>query len=416
MRATNVRRQLLGGLFFLSVVTYLDRVCINSAGPDMQSDLGLSTAQWGVVVSAFLAAYGIFEIPGGWLGDRFGPRLILTRIVVWWSVFTALTGVVRGYVSLLVVRALFGAGEAGAYPNASCAISRWFPPQERARAQGIVWMASRLGGALSPFLVYPLIQAWGWRSVFYAFSVLGIFWAIWWWVSFRDYPEDKPAVNQAERELIGPPAPRKPHIPFGAVVMSGNFWAILAMYHFFCYASNWYLFWTASYLSAEKGWEKSELAAYTALPFLLAAFADWGSGSLSDRLVEKIGLKWGRRIIGMTGVGLAGALILLSLAIDDRVIASLVLALGFAASDFMLPVSWAVCVDVGREASGTISGAMNTAGQIGGVVMSIGYGALVESYGWNFPLALIACLSFVSALCWLKIDPTKPLLPARSEA
>ncbi len=121
------------------------------------------------------------------------------------------------------------------------------------------------------------------------------------------------------------------------------------MYHFFCYASNWYLFWTASYLSAEKGWEKSELAAYTALPFLLAAFADWGSGSLSDRLVEKIGLKWGRRIIGMTGVGLAGALILLSLAIDDRVIASLVLALGFAASDFMLPVSWAVCVDVGAR-------------------------------------------------------------------
>ncbi len=415
MRAGNVRREVLAGLFLLSIVTYLDRVCINSAGPEMQQDLGLSTTQWGYVVSAFLLAYGVFEVPGGWLGDRFGPRLILTRIVVWWSVFTALTGVVRSYVSLLLVRFLFGAGEAGAYPNASCAISRWFPPRERARAQGVVWMASRLGGALTPFLVFPLIERWGWRSVFYAFSLPGIVWAVWWWKSFRDYPQEHPRISAAEREAIGPPPARRRRLPLGALLKSGNFWAILGAYHFFAYASNWYLFWTASYLASEKGWEKSELAAYTGLPFLLAACADWAGGSLSDRLVDRIGLKWGRRIVGMAGVGTAGALILLSLAIDDRVAASLLLALGFAASDFMLPASWAVCVDVGREASGAVSGAMNTAGQIGGVVMSIGYGSLVATYGWNLPLALIASLSFVSALFWLKIDPTKPLLPAESE-
>ncbi len=416
MRAGNVRREVLGGLFLLSIVTYLDRVCINSAGPEMQQDLGLSTTQWGYVIGAFLLAYGVFEVPGGWLGDRFGPRLILTRIVVWWSAFTALTGVVRSYVSLLIVRFLFGAGEAGAYPNASCAISRWFPPRERARAQGVVWMASRLGGALTPFLVFPLIERWGWRSVFYAFSLPGIVWAVWWWKSFRDYPQEHPRVSAAERHAIGPPPTRRRRLPLGALLRSGNFWAILGAYHFFAYASNWYLFWTASYLASEKGWEKSELAAYTGLPFLLAACADWAGGSLSDRLVDKIGLKWGRRIVGMAGVGTAGALILLSLAIDDRVAASLLLALGFAASDFMLPASWAVCVDVGREASGAVSGAMNTAGQIGGVVMSIGYGSLVATYGWNLPLALIASLSFVSALFWLKIDPTKPLLPAESES
>ena len=416
MRAGNVRREVLVGLFLLSIVTYLDRVCINSAGPEMQQDLGLSTTQWGYVVSAFLLAYGVFEVPGGWLGDRFGPRLILTRIVVWWSAFTALTGMVRSYVALLIVRALFGAGEAGAYPNASCAISRWFPPRERARAQGIVWMASRLGGALTPFLVYPLVEWWGWRSIFYAFSLPGIVWAVWWWKSFRDYPQEHPRVSAAERDAIGPPAAPRRNLPLGALLKSSNFWAILGAYHFFAYASNWYLFWTASYLASTKGWEKSELAAYTGLPFLLAAFADWAGGSLSDRLAGRVGLKWGRRIVGMAGVGTAGALILLSLAIDDRVAASLVLALGFAASDFMLPASWAVCVDVGREASGAVSGAMNTAGQIGGVIMSIGYGSLVATYGWNLPLAIIASLSFVSALCWLKIDPTKPLLPAESES
>ena len=398
------------GLFLLSVVTYLDRVCINSAGPEIQRALNLSNAQWGMVLAAFLAAYGIFEVPGGWLGDRFGPRLILTRIVVWWSGFTALTGVVTAYWQLLVVRALFGAGEAGAYPNASCVVSRWFPPQQRARAQGIVFLASRLGGALSPLLVLPLIANWGWRSVFFVFSVLGVFWAAWWWKFFRNYPEDHPMVNAGEIAAIGPPAERRPRIPVGQLLGSWNFWAILGVYHFFCYASNWYLFWTASYLSSQKGWESSELAAYTALPFLLAALANWTSGSLSDHLVNRIGLVWGRRIVGMTGVGMAGVLILLSLAVEDRVVASLILALGFAASDMMLPVAWAVCVDVGREAAGTVSGAMNTAGQVGGVIMSIGYGALIDSYGWNFPLALIAVSCFLSMAFWLRVDPTKPLV------
>lgn len=405
----------MAGLFLLSVVTYLDRVCINSAAPYMQRELGLSNAQWGVVVSAFLVAYGLFEVPGGWLGDRFGPRLILTRIVVWWSAFTALTGFARSFWQLIFVRAMFGAGEAGAYPNASCVVSRWFPPQQRARAQGIVFMASRLGGALSPLLVLPLVSHWGWRSVFYAFSLLGGVWAIWWWRFFRDSPQEKRGVNQAELAFIGPAPERGLGIAVGAALASWNFWAILGMYHFFCYASNWYLFWTASYLASEKDWQAAELAAYTALPFALAAGANWISGSLSDRLVRRIGLKWGRRAVGMAGVGSAGAFILLSLAIEDRVAASLVLALGFAASDVMLPAAWAVCVDIGREASGTISGAMNTAGQAGAAIMSLGYGALVDAYGWNLPLALIACSSFVSMLFWLKIDATRPL-PRRPAA
>ena len=398
------------GLFLLSVVTYLDRVCINSAGPDMQRALGLSNAQWGMVLAAFLAAYGLFEVPVGWLGDRFGPRAILTRIVVWWSGFTALTGAASSYWQLLVVRALFGAGEAGAYPNASCVVSRWFPPQQRARAQGIVFLASRLGGALSPLLVLPLLANWGWRSVFYVFSLLGVIWAAWWWRFFRNFPQDHPRTNAAEAALIGAPPASGVRIPAGRLLTSGNFWAILGGYHFFCYASNWYLFWTASYLASQKGWESSQLAAYTALPFLLAALANWTSGSLSDRLVGKIGLTWGRRIVGMSGVGMAGVLILLSLAVEDRVAASLILALGFAASDMMLPVAWAVCVDVGKEAAGTVSGAMNTAGQAGAVIMSIGYGALIDTYGWNVPLALIACSCFLSMAFWLKIDPERPLL------
>ena len=246
--------------------------------------------------------------------------------------------------------------------------------------------------------------------MFYAFSLLGGVWAVWWWRFFRDRPAEHPEVNAQELAAIGQSPRSLGHTPIGRLLRSGNFWAILGMYHFFCYASNWYLFWTASYLSTEKGWESSELAAYTALPFVLAAFANIASGSLSDRLVPRIGLVWGRRAVGMSGIGAAGVLMLLSLAIEDRMAASLVLALGFAVSDVMLPVAWAVCTDVGREAAGTVSGAMNTAGQAGGVIMSVGYGALVDTYGWNIPLAMIACSCFLSMLLWTRIDPSKPIL------
>src|ERR1044071_8962865 len=150
------RHKVLAMLFLASIVTYLDRISISVAAPRMSRDLGLSTAQMGLVFSAFVVAYGLFEIPGGWMGDRFGPRLILTRIVLWWSAFTALTGAVRTYAALLICRFLFGAGEAGFFPNSSCTISRWFPVGERAGATGVVWTASRLGAAIAPLIVVPL--------------------------------------------------------------------------------------------------------------------------------------------------------------------------------------------------------------------------------------------------------------------
>ena len=158
------RHRVLTLLFFLSIITYLDRVCISVAGPAMQKELGLSQTQWGWVVGVFALSYAAFEIPSGAMGDRIGPRKTLTRIVLWWSVFTSLTGMVSRFWTLLMVRFAFGAGEAGAYPNSSSSISRWFPVQERGRALGTVWMASRLGGAVSPLLVVPIMAIWGWRA------------------------------------------------------------------------------------------------------------------------------------------------------------------------------------------------------------------------------------------------------------
>ena len=409
MRATGVRHVVLGMLLLLSIITYLDRVCINSAAPAMREELGLSTEQMGAIFAVFAVAYGIFEIPGGWMGDTMGPRKVLTRIVVWWSAFTALTGMATSYIQLLVIRFLFGAGEAGAYPNTSATISRWLPARQRAAAHGWVWMASRLGGALSPLIVVPLIERFDWRAVFYIFSTFGFVWAAAWFLWFRDSPRDKPSVNQAEVELIGAEGGHGHSVPLARILRNKNLWWVMLMYHCFCYGSFWFLVWTASYLAEEKGMDRAVLAGFTALPFILGAIANFCGGFTSDALVKRLGLKWGRRAVGAGGVGLAGILMLLSLAIENPYLAAFVLASAFAASDFMLPNCWAVCLDIGKENAGAVTGAMNTAGQAGSAIVSYTYGSMVAEYGWDIPLIFIACMSLISALLWFKIDPTQTI-------
>ena len=206
------RQTVLCLLVALSMITYLDRVCIAIAGPRMQADLGISPEHWGWVLGAFVFTYGIFEIPSGALGDRIGQRKVLTRIVVWWSAFTCLTGAVSSYPALLAVRLLFGAGEAGAFPNMSGSIARWFAPTEQARAQGAVWAASRAGGVLAPWLVVPIMASLGWRAAFLIFGALGLVWAAIWSAWYRDDPE--PASSRHDSVT----APARPGVAVGPAV------------------------------------------------------------------------------------------------------------------------------------------------------------------------------------------------------
>ena len=410
MPAIKSRYKVLGMLFLVSVITYLDRISIAAAAPRMQEDLGLSTSQMGDVFSVFTLAYGIFEIPGGWMGDHFGTRLTLTRIVLWWSAFTAATGAVHSFGALIACRFLFGAGEAGAYPNCSCTISRWFPFGERARAQGIVWTASRIGATLTPLTVLPLQAALGWRAVFYLFGGVGVFWAAAWYFWFRDYPRQMPQVSRAELAEIGQSgAPAHARLSLGRMLGSGNLWAVMLMYHTYCYAAYWFFSWMPTYLAKAKG--ISAFATYVAAPYLLGALANLAGGWTSDLMVRKIGLRWGRRLVGLVSMGSAGLLMILSLTIENKTLAIVALSLSFAASDFMLPNCWAVCLDIGKTYAGTVTGAMNMAGQFGATIAAKAYGNLVGKWGWNLPLLGLGGLSLISALCWLRIDATKLLVP-----
>lgn len=388
-------------LSVLSIITFLDRNAISLAGQRITSDLGLTEGQFGWILSAFTISYGLFEIPTGLLGDRFGARRILTRVVLWWSLFTVLTGFAGGFASLFIVRFLFGAGEAGAYPNTAIAIRQWFPVIERGRAQALIWMASRIGGALAPFLVIPLQMQFGWRASFYVLGALGIVWVVVWLAWYR-----QPAHGQAANEQIVV----ENKTAWNNWMRSKNFWLLMLMYY--CYASGVFFFisWLPKYLQNGRGIPEDQLAYSASLPFILAAIGCLMGGSMSDYLVNKIGLNWGRRLVPLVGLSLSGFSMLVAAFAADNSITIIFLALGLAFMDVTAPVSWAVATDLGGKDSGAVTGTMNTAGLLGGTITSIGIGYLVSSFhSYTAPVVILGVLLLVGATLWLFIKADERL-------
>lgn len=408
------RYRVLVLLFLLSVITYLDRVCISVAGPRMQSELGLSPYLWGWVVGAFTLSYALFEIPSGAMADRIGARKVLSRIVLWWSAFTALTGMMSNFWALLAVRFAFGAGEAGAYPGSNSSISRWFPTTQRALGMSVVWAASRIGGAISPLLVVPIQQAYGWRACFYLFGAVGVVWVVIWYLWYRDHPWQKSGVTADEIKLIGSGTAAEVHhgLPWARALRNSNFWIILVMYHTYCWGSYFYLSWLHTFLQKGRGMAEDEMKIYSALPFLGGMLGNLVGGASSDFLSRRIGLLWGRRIVGSAGLMLSGIFMLGTALLPGKMTAAILLTLGYFSMDCMLPVAWAVCIDVGKKYSGALSGSMNMAGQLGSFLSALAFGKIVEMTGnYNTPLIPFSMSLMVSALLFLRIDPTRQLEP-----
>lgn len=415
--ASRLRYVVLAFICSLSVITYLDRVCISGSAPYISADLGLTPVQMGAVFSAFAIAYAIFEVPGGWLGDRIGPRKVITRIVVWWSIFTALTGVVSRLWTLVAVRFLFGAGEAGMYPNSAKVFSRWMPGVRRGFATGLMWMCGRLGGAFAPGLVVFMIAHTGWRPTFWLFGVLGIIWAVFFWFWFRDRPEQKPGVNAAELHIIrsGQASAGYPHggriqVPWSRLLRSGNIWAICWMY--FCVSYGWYFYitWLPTYLKA-RGVSMLQAGIYGGLPLFFGSIGCVLGGLLTDFVVKRTGNLKNRRYIGFAGFFLGSLCMLGSVWVKDPLTAVLTIAMASFCGDMTMGSSWSVCMDVGRELSGTVSGCMNMWGNLAGFLFPIVTGFLVQTLGsWDLPIIVSSAIFFLGALLWLRIDPTQPVV------
>ncbi|MEP7118973.1 MAG: MFS transporter [Acidobacteriota bacterium] len=402
------RRGVVGLLVLLFAITYLDRVCMSVAGPRMQAELGIGAIGWGWLTGIFTFAYCVFEIPTGTMGDRLGPRRVLTRIVLWWSAFTILTGTATSFMPLLLIRFLFGAGEAGAFPNASIVVARWFPPSQRATMAGVTLMAGQIGGAIAPLLVVPIQARYGWRMSFFVFGVAGVAWAALWHWWFRDSPAE---MTGAAPALASNASPVASHghgaFPWRAAARSQTVLAMLGVAFCYVYVYNFFQTWFHTFLVRGRGFSEGGLW-LSALPFAVAAAANLGGGAASDALVQRFGVTRGRRLIGSSALSIAAVSTIAAMLTHDQLLTVVFLTIAYAGITFQQSGVFGVCLDIGGPKAGAMVGLMNTVAQAGGLVGSVFYGYIVDGTGsYDAPFVPMAVLLGIGAVLWLKVDASE---------
>jgi len=421
VRLWPVRYRLIGLTFALSMLLYVDRVAISTARGPITSELGLSDTQFGWVLSAFALGYALFQTPGGLLADRYGARLALTSVVGLWSVFTALTGLARGYVPLLLYRFLFGAGEAGAYPTCARAFYNWLPVDERGLAQGINFSGARIGAAFALPAVAWLVGAAGWRMSFYLLGGAGVVYAALWWWWFRDLPDEHGSVSPAERTLI---AERRGAVSkevaasplrFSALAGSENVWIAMGQY----FASNFTFFfcltWLFPYLQRTYGLQAMQAGLLSAAPLLGGAVGNWVGGTVVDGLYRRGRWRLSRQLPAVVGFVLAAAGLLGSLAAEQMFAKVLLLTVAVFGADLTLPPSWAFCIDIGRNHAGAVSGTMNMAGNVGSFITSLAFPYLLVWTGSPSPFFVVgATLNLGAAILWMRARPDRAVVTARA--
>lgn len=437
-----VRYSVLTLLCALAFVLYVDRVCIGQAATSMQASLHISNTQWGFVSGAFTLAYMLFEVPTGHWGDRYGSRGVLLRIVLWWSAFTALTGCVwassgdsaagglmawlnAGFLMLLLVRFLFGVGEAGAFPNVARVLEVWFPAHARGVAQGAITSASLVGGAAAPVVAGYLIRAVGWRVSFGLFGLLGVFWCVAFALWYRDRPEEHPGVNAAELKLISDgrlSQGDEPHgdIPWARILSSANLWLMGAVMN--CGAAVFYMLfsWYATYLKTARGVSEIESGWQTSLVMSAGAIGCLVGGYLNDALMRLTGeRRVSRRIIGCSAFLFAGLAVLMSIHMERPIHSTLYIALAFFFLQVQIPAWWGVVTDISGKHVGSMFGLMNSMGGIGAISSPIFLGWLTDHLRkqgavgrmqWDPGFYVYVGLMVIGALCWTMINPERSIV------
>jgi ACS family glucarate transporter-like MFS transporter len=422
---TRARYGVLAFLCSLSFVLYLDRVCIGQAAPAIQKELDLSNTEMGYALSAFVLAYGLFEVPTGRWGDRFGSRGVLARIVIWWSAFTALTGAAANLAMLVAVRFLFGAGEAGAYPNAARVLARWFPRSQRGAAQGLMLTSAQIGATISPRVAQWLIDDVGWRWTFVVFSAIGIVWAVAFYRWFRDDPARHPSVNEAERSLIAAGAPADAHgehhapIPWRAIGASPNVWLLGVVQTCSAAASYMYMMWYPSYLQQARGVSADDASWMSSLVLFGGAVGVLASGFVNDWLGRITSYHPGRfRVYGFLGTAGSAAVLAVSVQCESAWTTSAWAALAFALAISQQATFWNVTTEISGKNLGSIFGLMNSLGVPGAFVSTMFLGRFADwmaqqGYAgraqWDPAFYIYAAVLLVGACCWLAVDARKKI-------
>jgi ACS family glucarate transporter-like MFS transporter len=411
------RYLLVCGTFLLSVLLYVDRACISAAKNDIAVDLKLSNEQMAWVLGIFTLGYALFQTPGGWLADRFGPRRLLTGIVMLWSLFTGLTAAAFSFPTILAARFLFGAGEAGAFPGLARACFSWFPMQERGIVQGINFSGSRLGAALALPGVAVMIDHLGWRMSFVTLMVVGAAFAIAWWIWFRDEPAEQSNISQTElqyilehRQQIESSADGTSRLTPAVMASSPNMWLVCLQYFssnftfFFC-LTHWF-----PHLKSHYDLANVEAGLWASAPLVAGAFGNWFSGSLIDALYRRGHWTLSRRLPAVIGFVLATIGVLISMQQETVGPAVAWFCVAVFGADMTLAPSWSFCMDIGKRHSGVVSGTMNMAGNIGSLLTTLAYFYLKEWSGAESTFFYVAAaLNAVAIGCWLVLNPQHPL-------
>ena len=489
---TRVRWRILLLLLLISIITYIDRVNISVTARQMMPALGLTDLQMGQIFSAFVFGYALFQVPGGWMGDRWGPRRVLTFAVIWWSIFTALTALaptlplanligIMG--SLMVVRFLIGIGEAAALPNFNRSVANWHPPQERGLGIGITIGGIGIGSALTPPITAWIMVNYGWQTAFYVAGGLGIGIALLWYWYATDHPRQHPHINNAEvtfiegsesltnlptplegrsgkawgmvhavytdvetREGLSPasqarhngngtgekkdltpsstptrkgrksepastPIPKTDTVPWKAILTTPTVWWLTLSYTCLGYVAYVYMSWFYLYLVNVRGFAILQGAFFASAPFIaMAIFCPLG-GWVTDRLVEKYGINWGRASVGGTGMILAALCIIIGANVEAPYVAIGFLSLGAGWLYFTVGPFWSSTTDLSKPYAGTLSGLMNTGANLGGTISPTLTPWLADSYGWPVALGLAAAIACIGGICWLFIRPGMGLKP-----
>ncbi len=433
------RQRVLGFAATLAMITYVDRVCISQAAPSMQEELGLTAAQMGLAFSAFAWAYALFEVPGGWLGDWIGPRKVLMRVVLLWSVFTAATGYVWNLASLVGARFFFGIGEAGCFPNLTKSFMIWLPKDERNSAQAIMWLSARWAGAFTPLLVIWVMSWLSWRNTFVLFGLMGVVWALFFHRSFRDGPGNETGAQGAKSESLGAngqtPIGRL-RVPWRALLSSRTVWLLWAQY--FCLTYGWFFYvtWLPTYLKEIRGlaldqnafmfWlgrlltqfvtpeitQRILVAALAGIPLFFGGLGAIVCGLVTPRLVRATGsVARVRQAIALLGFTGASILLVSASYLADPLLAVLAMGLASFCNDLTMPGSWSTCMDVGGSYAGILSGSMNMMGSVGAAVAPLVIGIILDytERNWSLTFWISGIIYFAGGLCWLWLDPLTPI-------
>jgi ACS family glucarate transporter-like MFS transporter len=402
------------GTFLLTLLLYVDRICISVAKDPISKSLHLSNEQMGWVLSAFALGYALFQTPGGLLADKFGARKVLTIIVIVWSLFTGFTAKAWNYISMLVIRFLFGAGEAGAFPAINRAVLSWIPMKERGIVTGINFSGSRLGAAFALPVLSIIIDKWGWQATFYILGGAGVLFAVFWYLLFRDKPEESKFLTSHEKEFIVANRQRvqqaTARTPLRKIFSQRNMW--LAMLQYFCSNFTFFFALTWLYPHIKEKFQLEAIAAgwYASLPLIAGAVGNWCGGWWMDSIYTKGNYKKSRLLPAATGFAISAAGLIVSSFMNDINAAVFFLSVDIFGADMTLPPSWAFCADIGKQQAGVISGNMNMAGNLGAFITSLAFPYLLSWAGSPSVFFYVAAAFNVTAVVlWLQMNPEKEI-------